>query len=50
MDLETLSIKYRVFILIIFTLITIYLGFFLKNIKFDSNILKLIPKNKKPKK
>ncbi|AHH10415.1 Putative membrane spanning protein [Borrelia coriaceae ATCC 43381] len=47
MDLETLSIKYKVFILIIFTLITIFLGFFLKDIKFDSNILKLIPKNEK---
>ncbi|AHH12269.1 Putative membrane spanning protein [Borrelia hermsii YBT] len=47
MDLETLSIKYRVFILIIFTLITIYLGFFLKNIEFDSNILKLLPKSEK---
>ncbi|AHH03219.1 Putative membrane spanning protein [Borrelia nietonii YOR] len=47
MDLETLSIKYRVFILIIFTLITIFLGFFLKNIEFDSNILKLLPTSEK---
>ncbi|AHH06319.1 Putative membrane spanning protein [Borrelia crocidurae DOU] len=45
MDLATLSIKHKVFILITFTLITIVLGFFLKDIKFDSNILKLIPKN-----
>ncbi|ETZ18321.1 putative membrane spanning protein [Borrelia duttonii CR2A] len=45
MDLATLSIKHKVFILTTFTIITIVLGFFLKDIKFDSNILKLIPKN-----
>ncbi|ACH94502.1 RND family transporter [Borrelia recurrentis] len=45
MDLATLGIKHKVFILTTFTLITIILGFFLKDIKFDSNILKLIPKN-----
>ncbi|AWG42642.1 hypothetical protein CR532_01305 [Candidatus Borreliella tachyglossi] len=46
MDLENLSIRYRVFIFLVFALITINLGFFLKNIEFDSNILKLIPKTK----
>ena len=44
MNFEKLTIKYRVLIFLIFTLITIFLGFFWKNIEFDSNILKLIPK------
>ncbi|AHH08215.1 RND family transporter [Borrelia anserina] len=50
MNLETLSIKYRIFIIIIFTLITILLVSFLKNIEFDPDIIKLIPKNAKTEK
>ncbi len=46
MDFESLSIKYKEIIFTIFILITIFLGFFLKNLKFDANILKLIPKTK----
>ncbi|WNY63900.1 RND family transporter [Borreliella americana] len=46
MDFEGLSIKYKGIIFTIFILITIFLGFFLKNLKFDANILKLIPKTK----
>ncbi|EEH32097.1 conserved hypothetical integral membrane protein, partial [Borreliella burgdorferi 29805] len=46
MDFEGLSIKYKGIIFTIFILITIFLGFFFKNLKFDANILKLIPKTK----
>ncbi|MCD2332584.1 efflux RND transporter permease subunit [Borreliella americana] len=46
MDFEGLSIKHKGTIFTIFILITIFLGFFLKNLKFDANILKLIPKTK----
>ncbi|MGF7101662.1 efflux RND transporter permease subunit [Borreliella kurtenbachii] len=46
MDFEGLSIRYKGIIFTIFILITIFLGFFLKNLKFDANILKLIPKTK----
>nr|WNY69409.1 RND family transporter [Borreliella andersonii] len=46
MDFEGISIRYKGIIFIIFILITIFLGFFLKNLKFDANILKLIPKTK----
>ncbi|QFP42066.1 RND family transporter [Borrelia miyamotoi] len=47
MDFEKLSIKYRTLILTIFISITIFLGFFLKNIKFNSDVSKLIPTNEK---
>ncbi|WNY65722.1 RND family transporter [Borreliella andersonii] len=46
MGFEDLSIRYKGIIFTIFILITIFLGFFLKNLKFDANILKLIPKTK----
>lgn len=46
MDFESLTIRYKGIIFTIFILITIFLGFFLKNLKFDANILKLIPKTK----
>ncbi|BCR20861.1 efflux RND transporter permease subunit [Borrelia miyamotoi] len=45
MDFEKFSIKYRALILTIFISITIFLGFFLKNIKFNSDVSKLIPTN-----
>ncbi|AHH05164.1 hypothetical protein BmHG_00259 [Borrelia miyamotoi] len=47
MDFEKFSIKYRALILTIFISITIFLGFFLKNIKFNSDVSKLIPTNEK---
>ncbi|UGQ15948.1 RND family transporter [Borrelia sp. RT5S] len=46
MNFEKLTIKYRALIFLVFTLITVFLGIFWKNIEFDSNILKLIPKTK----
>ncbi|ASQ29057.1 hypothetical protein CDQ96_01240 [Borrelia miyamotoi] len=45
MDFEKFSIQYRALILAIFISITIFLGFFLKNIKFNSDVSKLIPTN-----
>ncbi|UER67443.1 MMPL family transporter [Borrelia sp. BU AG58] len=44
MNFEKLTIKYRILVFLLSTLITVFLGIFWKNIEFDSNILKLIPK------
>ena len=43
MDFEKLSIKYKTLILTIFMSITIFLGFSLKRIQFNSDVSKLIP-------